>query len=93
METQREKTGGRQKGTLNKATANLKATIQGIVERQFETLEDDLEQMDGKDKVNAVLKLIEYILPKQREQKINFSDMSDSEIDELINRLKDPNNE
>ena len=93
MDLERNKTGGRKIGTPNKITSNLKATIQGIVERQFETLEDDLEQMDGKDKVNAVLKLIEYILPKQREQKINFSDMSDSEIDELINRLKDPNNE
>ena len=85
---QRPKYGGRQKGSLNKITSNLKATIQGIVERQFETLEDDLEQMDAKDKVNAVLKLIEYVLPKQREQKINFSDMNDQELDELINRLK-----
>ena len=93
METQREKTGGRQKGTLNKATANLKATIQGIVERQFETLEDDLENIDPKDKLNIVLKLIEYVLPKQRETKIDFNSLSDDEIDNLINRLKDPENE
>ena len=88
METQREKTGGRQKGTLNKATVNLKATIQGIVERQFETLEYDLERMDAKDKINAVLKLIEYVLPKQRETKIDFNSLSDDEIDSLINKLK-----
>ena len=93
METQREKTGGRQKGTLNKATANLKTTINGIVERQFETLEYDLEKMDAKDKINAVLKLIEYVLPKQRETKIDFNSLSDDEIDNLINRLKDPENE
>ena len=93
METQREKTGGRQKGTLNKATANLKTTINGIVERQFETLEYDLEKMDAKDKINAVLKLIEYVLPKQRETKIDFNSLSDDEIDNLINRLKDPKDE
>lgn len=84
---------GRPKGTPNKANANLKNTINGIVERQFETLESDLEQLDARDKINFVLKLIEYVLPKQREQKINFNEMSDLEIDELINRLKTTDNE
>ena len=70
METPREKTGGRQKGTPNKATANLRDTIQEIIERQFETLESDLEELEGKDRIAFVLKLIEYILPKQRETKI-----------------------
>ena len=80
---------GRQKGTPNKSTTNLKSSIQQIVERQFETLESDLEGLDGRDKINFVLKLIEYILPKQRSQVINFNELSDIEIDELINRLKD----
>jgi hypothetical protein len=93
MDINRNKTGGRQKGTPNKATANLKNTIHGIVERQFETLEYDLEELDGKDKINFVLKLIEYVLPKQRETKIDFNSLSDEEIDELINRLKAPENE
>ena len=85
---QRPKYGGRQKGSLNRIPSNLKATIQGIVERQFETLEEDLEQMDAKDKVSLVLKLVEYVLPKQRETKIDFNSLSDDEIDSLINKLK-----
>jgi hypothetical protein len=93
MDLQGNKTGGRQKGTPNKATANLKNTIHGIVERQFETLESDLEELDGRDKINFVLKLIEYVLPKQRETKIDFNSLSDEEIDELINRLKNPDDE
>lgn len=84
---------GRQKGTPNKSTTNLKSSIQQIVERQFETLESDLEGLDGRDKINFVLKLIEYILPKQREQKLNFSDLSDTEIDALIDRLKSDEHE
>ena len=84
---------GRQKGTPNKSTTNLKFSIQQIVERQFETLESDLEGLDSRDKINFVLKLIEYVLPKQREQKINFNELSDIEIDELINRLKSDENE
>ena len=88
MDIQGNKTGGRQKGTPNKATANLKNTIHGIVERQFETLESDLEELDGRDKINFVLKLIEFVLPKQREQKIDFNSLTDDEIDNLISKLK-----
>jgi hypothetical protein len=84
---------GRAKGTPNKSTTNLKSTIQGIVERSFETLEYDLETIEPKDKINFVLKLIEYVLPKQRETKLDFNSLSDEEIDELINRLKTPENE
>ena len=88
MDIQGNKTGGRQKGTPNKANANLKNTIHCIVERQFETLESDLEELDGRDKINFVLKLIEYVLPKQREQKIDFNSLTDEEIDNLISKLK-----
>ena len=88
MDLERNKTGGRKIGTPNKIPSNLKATIQGIVERQFETLEEDLESIDPKDKLNIVLKLIEYVLPKQRETKIDFNSLSDDEIDSLINKLK-----
>ncbi len=88
FEQGKPKTGGRAKGVQNKSTSNLKSTIQGIVERQFETLESDLERLDEKDKINFVLKLIEYVLPKQRETKIDFNSLTDEEIDQLINRLK-----
>ncbi len=88
MDLKRNKTGGREKGTPNKATANLKNTIQGIVERSFESIESDLHDMDKKDKLGFVLKLIEYVIPKQRETKIDFNSLSDEEIDELINKLK-----
>ena len=81
---------GRQKGTPNRTSTTLKNTIEGIVNRQVETLESDLEGLDGRDKINFVLKLIEYVLPKQREQKINFNEMTDTEINTLIERLKTP---
>ena len=93
FETGRPKTGGRAKGVENKNKLSLKSKIQNIVENQFETLENDLENIDPKDKLNIVLKLIEYVLPKQRETKIDFNSLSDDEIDNLINRLKDPENE
>ena len=93
MDIQGNKTGGRQKGTLNKTTINLKNTIQLIVERSFETIEDDLQSMDARDKVGFILKLIPYLIPTQKEQRISFENLSEEEIDALISRLKSDENE
>ena len=93
FETGKPKTGGRAPGVQNKNTTNLKSTIQLIVEKSFLSIESDLQEMESKDRVAFVLKLAEFIIPKMRETKLNFSDLSDFEIDELINRLKNDGNE
>ena len=93
FETGRPKSGGRAKGVENKNKLSLKSKIQSIVENQIDTLESDLNQMDAKDKVSLVLKLVEYVLPKQRETKLDFNSLTNDEIDNLINRLKDPKDE
>ena len=81
-----KKTGGRKAGTPNKATADIKNRIAQLIDEQFETISSDLDEMDPKDRVSAYLKLLEYVLPKQREQKIDLSNLTDQEIDELLDR-------
>jgi hypothetical protein len=83
------KTGGRTKGTPNRTTKELKELIHNIVEVQLDTIEEDLQDLDPKDRLNILLRLVEYVLPKQREQKIDFSNLSDAEIDKLINKISD----
>jgi hypothetical protein len=83
------KTGGRTKGTPNRTTKELKELIHNIVAVQLDTIEDDLQELDPKDRLNILLRLVEYVLPKQREQKIDFSNLSDAEIDKLINKISD----
>lgn len=78
---------GRPKGKPNKVSTDLKAVIKKIVENQFETIEKDLKAMDSKDRINTVLKLTEYILPKQRETRIDLSNLSDDEVDDLIQKV------
>jgi hypothetical protein len=80
---------GRPKGVPNKTTKELKVLIHEVVERQLETIEADLQALEAKDRLAVLLKLVEYVLPKQREQKIDFSSLTDTEIDELINRITD----
>ncbi|GAB2542865.1 hypothetical protein [Spirosoma aerophilum] len=81
-----QKTGGRTAGTPNKVTSNLKSRIATLMDEQFDTIITDLEQLEPKDRVTAYLKLMEYVLPKQREQKIDLSTLSDEQLDDLLNK-------
>lgn len=81
-----QKTGGRTPGTPNKATTLLKERISSLINTQFDTILKDLDALEPKDRVAAFLKFLEYILPKQREQKIDLSTLSDEQIDDLLNK-------
>lgn len=81
-----EKVGGRQKGSLNRTNKDLKSRITELVENGFEAIENDLEALEAKDRIATYLKLLEYILPKQRETKIDISSLSEQEIDELLEK-------
>lgn len=78
---------GRPLGVPNKITSNLKDRVNLLIENNFDKLQTDLDTIDPKDRLSIMLKLMEYVLPKQKETKIDFSNLSDTEIDELINRI------
>lgn len=80
------KTGGRTAGTPNKITSDLKSRIAALIDQQFDAISSDLELLEPKDRVTAYLKFLEYILPKQREQKIDLSTLTDEQIDDLLNK-------
>lgn len=77
---------GRPKGVGNKLNNDLKSRIAQIVENGFEVIETDLEALEAKDRITAYLKLLEFVLPKQRETKIDISNLTDEEVDELLNK-------
>ncbi len=81
-----QKTGGRTAGTLNKVTSDVKNRIAAFIDERFDTITADLEQLEPKDRVAAYLKFLEYVLPKQREQKIDLSTLNDEQIDDLLNK-------
>ena len=66
------KTGGRKKGTPNRTTADWRAAIALIAERNIEELEQWLDQVAEEDPARAcdvLLKLAEYAVPKLRRTK------------------------
>lgn len=86
FEQGREKTGGRKEGTPNRDSADLKERIKALMDEQFETAKANLAMLDPKEQVTAYLKFLEYVLPKQREQKIDLSTLTDGQIDDLLNK-------
>jgi len=79
---------GRKAGTPNTLTRDLRARVQAVVEGQLDRMLEDLEALEPKDRVNAWLKLTEFVLPKlqRSETVIDLSNLSDFEIDALFER-------
>lgn len=66
----RDKTGGRKIGTPNKTTAETKEFIQNIVNNELTYIEDLMLELTPKERVDAVIKLLPYIVPKTSEVSI-----------------------
>jgi hypothetical protein len=62
-----QKFGGRTKGTPNRTTAETKQLLQSIVSKELDNLGAMLEQLEPLERINAISKLLPYILPKQNE--------------------------
>lgn len=62
-----KKYGGRSKGTPNRTTAETKELLKTIVGTELDKLGVLLEQLEPMERVNAISKLLPYILPKQQE--------------------------
>lgn len=80
------KTGGRTAGTPNKITTDIKSRIAALIDQQFDAIIDDLSALEPKDRVATYLKFLEYVVPKQREQKIDLSTLTDEQVDDLLTK-------
>jgi hypothetical protein len=61
---------GRPKGAVNKTTAETKELIQKIVSNELDSITDLLEKLEPKERIDAVIRLLPYIVPKQSEVSI-----------------------
>jgi hypothetical protein len=61
------KTGGRTKGAVNKTTSETKKLLQKIVSNELDNLTDLLSKLEPKERIDAVIKLLPYIVPRQSE--------------------------
>jgi len=59
-----KKYGGRQKGTPNKLTKELRIILKNVLYNELENIEELLETLEPKERIELVIKLIPFILPK-----------------------------
>lgn len=57
------KTGGRMKGTPNKTTAEIRQIFTDLLCHNIDTLQTDLEALEPRDRVKALMDISRYVLP------------------------------
>ncbi|MGO3181233.1 MAG: hypothetical protein ACTIJ9_00220 [Aequorivita sp.] len=90
----KKKTGGRKAGTPNKTTQEIRDFMQGFLSEKFESLDEVFEQLEPKDKINAIIKMLPYLVPKQMQMDVSathkhqtkqdLSKLSDDELYQLL---------
>lgn len=58
------KTGGRKAGTPNKVTRELRDVLKVVIGRELDQIADWLSQMPAKDRLDVIIKLMPYCMPK-----------------------------
>jgi len=61
------KYGGRTKGTPNKLTNDLKTIISDILDGELDSLPQRLERLNDKDRIDTIIRLFPYVIPKMME--------------------------
>ena len=59
-----KKYGGRQKGTPNRMTKELRVLLKDIIYQELEELQERFSLLEPKQRIELIIKLMPYILPK-----------------------------
>jgi len=59
-----KKYGGRQKGTPNRLTKELRSVLKDLLYDEIETLKERLDALEPKERVELLVKLMPFVLPK-----------------------------
>lgn len=79
--------GGRQKGTKNKISKDLKIKIESLLVSDFDKMKKQLELLQGNDRVDAYIKLLRYVVPPARDVDADNEQLDRAQS--LIERLFD----
>ena len=85
------KGGGRPKGVRNRDTEDLRRFLEDTLNDNREQIIKDLKKLDPKDRLQIIEKLLSYVLPRLQaiDQKVDFTQLSDEQIDLFIEKLKE----
>jgi hypothetical protein len=71
------KSGGRKRGTPNKISSDLRARIKLFLDNNFENFESDMSNLESAERVRFYIKLMEFVMPKQKSMELNAIDKTE----------------
>lgn len=80
---------GRPKGSTNKVNADTREWIKRLINKNRSQLEKDLLKMDAKERWHIIERLLNYSIPRMQsiEAKIDFSQLTDEDLDTVIHEI------
>jgi len=85
-----KKFGGRQAGSLNKKTLELKAWVKNLLETNQQQIEADLQALEAKDRVQMFERLLKYVIaPAQELDPVLKIQLEYAEIENLFKTMPD----
>lgn len=82
------KTGGRIKGTPNRLTSSTRESLKKFIDDNRSEMETLFKALSPRDRWLIYEKLLSYVIPRYSNVNMNITQMSDEEIQLLINTLK-----
>lgn len=74
------KTGGREKGTPNKVTKELRDKLKAILANELENLPAELANIPAKERIELLIKLLPYAMPKVQPLTADYDIFSEMEM-------------
>jgi hypothetical protein len=68
------KTGGREKGSLNRQTAEIRSFVAELVQDSRDKIKDDIASLDPDKRLMYFEKLLQYVLPKPMQTQFPLED-------------------
>ncbi|CEN33606.1 hypothetical protein [Capnocytophaga cynodegmi] len=83
------KTGGRKKGTPNKATNDMRKWLKSFLDQNQEQIEKDFKALEPKERIQAFERLLQYTLPKMQTlgANIELEALSEDNLNTIIENL------
>ena len=78
---------GRNPGTQNRLTKEVKELIFEYLESNFERFNTSMGKLRPKDYVTAYLKLLRMVLPKQIDANIDYNQLSDEDLNSIVTKI------
>lgn len=69
-----QKFGGRKKGTANKVTDKIRGHFEKLLSKNLNKLQTDLDALEPKDRIKAMLELAKFVIPTLKATEIDFND-------------------